>query len=242
MSLNQGEAGNFARILTESLPYIQRFTGKTFVIKFGGNAMTDAELQESFARDVVLMNLVGVHPVVVHGGGPMINDMLKRLGVESEFIKGKRIYLSPEGDGSHADKRELAMQFDKDGSIVLAIQVAKGEFIREVSANSLHPTYKVDGLRVAVLNDGKETTGIQFSSANPKIGDKVSKGAVLAVIENEEETKNFSKPINEKTTGDTNQDVDNDIQKILGQKSEVQKKITNNETSIESSILEKIKD
>jgi len=62
MSLNQGEAGNFARILTESLPYIQRFTGKTFVIKFGGNAMTDPELHESFARDVVLMKLVGMNP------------------------------------------------------------------------------------------------------------------------------------------------------------------------------------
>ena len=74
------------------------------------------------------------------------------------------------------------MHFDKDGSIVLAIQVAKGEFIREVSANSLHPTYKVDGLRVAVLNDGKETTGIQFSSANPKIGDKVSLGRDKGII------------------------------------------------------------
>ena len=99
-----------------------------------------------------------------------------------EFIKGKRIYLSAEGDGSHREKGGLAMQFDKDGSIVLAIQVAKGEFIREVSANSLHPTYKVDGLRVAVLNDGKETTGIQFSSANPKIGDKVSLGRDKGII------------------------------------------------------------
>ena len=99
-----------------------------------------------------------------------------------EFIKGKRIYLSADGDGSHREKGGLAMQFDKDGSIVLAIQVAKGEFIREVSANSLHPTYKVDGLRVAVLNDGKETTGIQFSSANPKIGDKVSLGRDKGII------------------------------------------------------------
>ena len=69
MSLNQGEAGTFAKILTESLPYIQRFTGKTFVIKFGGNAMTDPTLHESFARDVVLMKLVGMNPLVVHGGG-----------------------------------------------------------------------------------------------------------------------------------------------------------------------------
>ena len=91
MSLNQGEAGSFARILTESLPYIQRFTGKTFVIKFGGNAMTDPELHESFARDVVLMKLVGMNPVVVHGGGPQIGQLLERLNIETEFVDGMRV-------------------------------------------------------------------------------------------------------------------------------------------------------
>ena len=91
MSLNQGEAGYFARILTESLPYIQRFTGKTFVIKFGGNAMTDGELQDSFARDVVLMKLVGMNPIVVHGGGPQIGELLERLNIESEFVDGMRV-------------------------------------------------------------------------------------------------------------------------------------------------------
>ena len=91
MSLNQGEAGSFAKILTESLPYIQRFTGKTFVIKFGGNAMTDPELHESFARDVVLMKLVGMNPVVVHGGGPQIGQLLERLDIETHFIDGMRV-------------------------------------------------------------------------------------------------------------------------------------------------------
>ena len=91
MTLNQGEAGNFARILTESLPYIQRFTGKTFVIKFGGNAMTDPELHESFARDVVLMKLVGMNPVIVHGGGPQIGQLLERLNIETEFVDGMRV-------------------------------------------------------------------------------------------------------------------------------------------------------
>ena len=91
MSLNQGEAGNFAQILTESLPYIQRFTGKTFVIKFGGNAMTDPELHESFARDVVLMKLVGMNPVIVHGGGPQIGQLLERLNIETEFVDGMRV-------------------------------------------------------------------------------------------------------------------------------------------------------
>ena len=95
MSLTQGEAGNFARILTESLPYIQRFTGKTFVIKLGGNAMTDADLQESFARDVVLMKLVGMNPVIVHGGGPQIGELLDRLKIKSEFVEGMRVTDAP---------------------------------------------------------------------------------------------------------------------------------------------------
>ena len=91
MSLNQVEAGNFARILTESLPYIQRFTGKTFVIKFGGNAMTDPELHESFARDVVLMKLVGMNPIVVHGVGPQIEQLLDRLQIQTKFVDGMRV-------------------------------------------------------------------------------------------------------------------------------------------------------
>ena len=91
MSLKQGEAGTFAKILTESLPYIQRFTGKTFVIKFGGNAMTNPELHDSFARDVVLMKLVGMNPVVVHGGGPQIGQLLDRLNIETRFIDGMRV-------------------------------------------------------------------------------------------------------------------------------------------------------
>jgi acetylglutamate kinase len=91
MSLDRKDAEQFARVLTESLPYIQRFTGKTMVIKFGGNAMTDPELQESFARDVVLMKLVGMNPIIVHGGGPQIGKLLDRLGIESRFVGGMRV-------------------------------------------------------------------------------------------------------------------------------------------------------
>ncbi|GKY89183.1 acetylglutamate kinase [Sinisalibacter aestuarii] len=80
-----------ARTLNEALPYLQRYEGATVVIKFGGNAMGDDEAMNSFARDIVLMRQVGVNPVVVHGGGPMINDMLKRLDVHSHFVNGKRV-------------------------------------------------------------------------------------------------------------------------------------------------------
>jgi len=91
MALNSESAMNVARVLTEALPYIQRFSGKTVVVKYGGNAMTDETLQRGFARDVVLMKLVGINPVIVHGGGPQIGALLKRLGKESRFVEGMRV-------------------------------------------------------------------------------------------------------------------------------------------------------
>ena len=80
-----------ARTLSEALPYLQRYAGSVVVVKFGGNAMGDEAAMAEFARDVVLMRQVGVNPVVVHGGGPMINDLLGRLGIKSEFVRGKRV-------------------------------------------------------------------------------------------------------------------------------------------------------
>ena len=80
-----------ARTLSEALPYLQRYSGAIVVVKFGGNAMGDADAMAQFARDIVLMKQVGMNPVVVHGGGPMINEMLDKLGIKSEFIRGKRV-------------------------------------------------------------------------------------------------------------------------------------------------------
>jgi len=80
-----------ARTLSEALPYLQRYAGAVVVVKFGGNAMGDEAEMAEFARDIVLMRQVGVNPVVVHGGGPMINDLLARLGIESRFVRGKRV-------------------------------------------------------------------------------------------------------------------------------------------------------
>ena len=91
MSLSLDSAKNIATVLTEALPYIQRFTGKTIVVKFGGNAMVDDGLKSSFARDVVLMKLVGMNPVVVHGGGPQIGSLLEKLEIESNFVDGMRV-------------------------------------------------------------------------------------------------------------------------------------------------------
>nr|WP_167467196.1 acetylglutamate kinase [Aquitalea magnusonii] len=88
VSVNAAEK---ALVLAEALPYIRRFSGKTIVIKYGGNAMTDDALKEGFAKDIVLLKLVGINPVVVHGGGPQINELLERVGKEGKFIQGMRV-------------------------------------------------------------------------------------------------------------------------------------------------------
>jgi len=89
--LDQSVASNVASVLSEALPYIQRLSGKTIVIKYGGNAMVDEQLKSSFAKDIVLLKQVGVNPVVVHGGGPQIGKMLENIGKESKFVDGMRV-------------------------------------------------------------------------------------------------------------------------------------------------------
>lgn len=91
MTANTQHAIEVVKVLSEALPYIQRFSGKTIVIKYGGNAMTDEDLKASFARDIVLMKEVGINPVVVHGGGPQIGELLNRLNIESRFVNGMRV-------------------------------------------------------------------------------------------------------------------------------------------------------
>lgn len=98
MTLDRTEALNIANVLTEALPYIRRFTGKTIVVKYGGNAMVDDTLTQGFAQDIVLMKLVGMNPVVVHGGGPQIGSLLEKLGIPSRFIDGMRVTDAPTMD------------------------------------------------------------------------------------------------------------------------------------------------
>ncbi|MBK6805301.1 MAG: acetylglutamate kinase [Betaproteobacteria bacterium] len=91
MPLDAVSAAQKAQILAEALPYIRRFHDRTIVVKYGGNAMTEAKLKAGFARDVVMLKLVGMNPVIVHGGGPQIGDLLKKMGIESEFRQGMRV-------------------------------------------------------------------------------------------------------------------------------------------------------
>lgn len=91
MPLNRDSAMNTAKVLSEALPYLQRFVGRTIVVKYGGNAMIDDELKNSFARDMVMLKLIGINPIVVHGGGPQIGDLLDKLKIESRFVNGMRV-------------------------------------------------------------------------------------------------------------------------------------------------------
>jgi len=124
MSLKRDAAINVANVLTEALPYIQRFTNKTIVVKFGGNAMVDEELQNQFARDIVLMKLVGMNPVVVHGGGPQIGDLLDRLNIHSEFIDGMRVT-----DRATMDVVEMVLGGNVNKQIVNLINANGGQAI-----------------------------------------------------------------------------------------------------------------
>jgi acetylglutamate kinase len=91
MAISDAEARNVASVLMEALPYIQRFHGTTLVIKYGGNAMVEEELKNTFARDIVLLKLVGLNPIVVHGGGPQIGELLDRLNIPTRFVEGMRV-------------------------------------------------------------------------------------------------------------------------------------------------------
>ena len=113
-----------ARILAEALPYIRRFHGRTIVVKFGGNAMVDADLQAGFARDVVLLKLVGMNPVVVHGGGPQIEQLLKRLDIKSEFVQGMRVT-----DAATMDVVEMVLGGAVNKDIVTLINQAGGKAV-----------------------------------------------------------------------------------------------------------------
>ncbi len=135
MSLNRAAALNIANVLTEALPYIQRFTGKTIVVKFGGNAMVDPALHESFARDVVLMKLVGMNPVVVHGGGPQIGALLEKLNIHTEFVNGMRVTDAETMDvvemvlGGSVNK-EIVASINRNGGKAIGVTGKDGQLIR----------------------------------------------------------------------------------------------------------------
>lgn len=124
MTVTRDEALNIAKVLTEALPYIQSFKGRTIVIKYGGNAMTEDRLKESFAKDIVLMKLVGLNPIIVHGGGPQIGELLAQLNIESHFVGGMRVT-----DSATMDVVEMVLGGQVNKEIVSLINRSGGRAI-----------------------------------------------------------------------------------------------------------------
>ncbi|MFC3607593.1 acetylglutamate kinase [Stutzerimonas tarimensis] len=182
MSLSRDAATQFAQVLSEALPYIRRFVGKTLVIKYGGNAMESEELKTGFARDIVLMKAVGINPVVVHGGGPQIGDLLKRLDIQSQFIEGMRVT-----DSATMDVVEMVLGGQVNKSIVTLINQHGGSAIgltgkdaRLIRAKKTMATRQTPGMsQPEIIDIGQvgEVTGV-----NTDLLDMLVKGHFIPVI------------------------------------------------------------
>jgi len=144
MPLTRDSAMNTASVLSEALPYLQRFVGKTIVVKYGGNAMIDEDLKNSFARDMVMLKLVGINPIVVHGGGPQIGDLLSKLNIESRFVNGMRVTTSETMDvvemvlGGLVNK-DIVNLINQNGGNAIGLTGKDGQLLH---ARKLHVTQK----------------------------------------------------------------------------------------------------
>ncbi len=165
MSLDFEQSKQFASVLTEALPYIQKFTGKTFVVKFGGNAMVDDELKASFARDIVLMKLVGINLIVVHGGGPQIGKLLEELKIESHFVEGMRVTDSATMDvvemvlGGTVNK-EIVSLLNQNGGQAIGVTGKDGNLIRARKMTVTKKSPEVDAPEIIDIGHVGEVSAI----------------------------------------------------------------------------------
>ena len=168
MSLDPTQAKNVAKVLSEALPYIQRFQGKTMVIKYGGNAMVDENLKRGFARDIVLMKLVGMNPVVVHGGGPQIGNLLKQIGKESRFVEGMRVTDSETMDvvemvlGGLVNK-EIVNLINRQGGKAVGLTGKDGDLIRAKKLHICKKTPEMDAPEIIDIGHVGEVASIDTS-------------------------------------------------------------------------------
>nr|WP_085984345.1 acetylglutamate kinase [Methylosarcina fibrata] len=180
--MQQRKAHEIADVLIEALPYIQRFKGKTVVVKFGGNAMVDEQLKHSFARDVVLMKLVGINPIVVHGGGPQIGRLLERLGKSTGFVDGMRITDSETMDvvemvlGGLVNK-EIVNLINMHGGKAVGLTGKDGDFIR---AKKIHLQKTSPEANVPEIIDLGHVG--EVSSIDPAVVDMLGRSDFIPVI------------------------------------------------------------
>jgi len=176
MNLNKNAATNIAQVLIEALPYIKRFAGKTLVIKYGGNAMVDDNLKQSFARDIVLMKLVGIHPVVVHGGGPQIGKLLERVGKESRFVQGMRVTDSDTMDivemvlGGLVNK-EIVSLINQHGGKAVGLTGKDGDQIRAKKLTITHPTPEIEASEIIDIGHVGEVEHINTELVEKLVND-----------------------------------------------------------------------
>lgn len=190
--MSKDSAMNVARVLTEALPYIRRFSGKTIVIKYGGNAMVDDDLKNSFARDVVLMKLVGMNPVVVHGGGPQIGQLLARVGKESRFFKGMRVTDAETMDvvemvlGGQVNK-EIVSLLNKHGGSAVGLTGKDGDMIRAKKLVFESDQPEMNSAEIIDIGHVGEVTAIDCAVVNMLVqGDFIPVIAPIGVGENGE--------------------------------------------------------
>ncbi len=168
-----------AAILAEALPYIRRFHGKTIVVKYGGNAMTDPHLKECFARDVVLLKLVGMNVVVVHGGGPQIEDLLKRVGKKGEFVQGMRVTDAETMEvvemvlGGQVNK-EIVSLINQHGGKAVGLTGKDGAFIRAKKLLMPHKDNPEDLIDIGQVGD--------ITSIDPSLIGLLDSGAFIPVV------------------------------------------------------------
>ncbi|MEI6146177.1 MAG: acetylglutamate kinase [Methylococcales bacterium] len=175
-------AHQIADVLIEALPYIQRFKDKTIVVKFGGNAMIDEALKNSFARDIVLMKSVGLNPIVVHGGGPQIGQLLTKLGKTSRFVDGMRVTDSETMDvvemvlGGLVNK-EIVNLINQNGGKALGLTGKDGDFIRAKKIQQHHTSLETDDTEIIDLGYVGEV-----SSIDPAVVDMLGRSDFIPVI------------------------------------------------------------
>lgn len=180
--LSSEKALGVAQVLAEALPYIQRFTGKTIVVKFGGNAMTDTALQNSFARDIVLMKLVGLNPIVIHGGGPQIGELLDKLSIKSSFVNGMRVTDSETMDvvemvlGATVNKQIVSL-INRNGGQAIGITGKDGNLI---NARKLEVTRQTPEMTVPEIIDIGHVGEVK--SINRSVIDLLSNSNFIPVI------------------------------------------------------------
>lgn len=182
MALQPADAMRIAEVLTEALPYIRRFTGRAVVIKYGGNAMVEPGLKNGFASDIVLMKLVGIHPVVVHGGGPQIAQLLRRIGKESTFVQGMRVTDDETMDvvemvlGGLVNK-DIVTLINRHGGTAVGLTGKDGDLIRARKLTFTHTSPEMAAAEIIDIGHVGEVTSIDTA-----VVDLLLRGNFIPVI------------------------------------------------------------